>query len=239
MSLDDDNHASAHLRVAALSSMERDVHDPIIDMGETALADDVGGGSHSCFDDDEDSFCAAEDDCAPDTDFLNAILEEYHPERVNLLDRSFPETLTKPKQEAISHERRLSRSLDEGSIRFGRNLKQEPEPDEKEKDNTKQTSDKPEEPATNGTTAMDVESPENTETPEQTSEKMEAEESEDTFSTAAQSPSRPQQSELQRPAMEQTADTTKKSFRSINAKNFWSKSFRRVARSMKRGTSEP
>eukprot|EP00339_Tiarina_fusa_P015504 CAMPEP_0117073602 /NCGR_PEP_ID=MMETSP0472-20121206/51830_1 /TAXON_ID=693140 ORGANISM="Tiarina fusus, Strain LIS" /NCGR_SAMPLE_ID=MMETSP0472 /ASSEMBLY_ACC=CAM_ASM_000603 /LENGTH=207 /DNA_ID=CAMNT_0004798231 /DNA_START=128 /DNA_END=751 /DNA_ORIENTATION=+ len=177
MSLDDDNHASGHQKLAGRLSMDREVHDQP-DLSETVLTDDVGESSHSAFDDDEDSFCAASDDCAPDKEFLDAILEEYHPERVNLLDQSFPEPLTKPKQEAVSHERRLTRSKEEGSIRFGRTLKMEPTSDEKEKENTKQTSDHPEEPATNGTTAMDVDSTENTETPEQTSENHEAEEAE-------------------------------------------------------------
>jgi hypothetical protein len=235
MSLDDDNHASSHQMIAAQSSMDREVHDQN-ELDDPALTEDVGESSHSAFDDDEDSFCAASDDCAPDKEFLDAILEEYHPERVNLLDQSFPETLTKPKQEAVSYQRRLSRSKDESSIRFGRTLKMESESYEKEKENDKQSSDDPEEPATNGTTALDIESPKNTETPDQSTERSELEEGEleDVFPAATASPIL-----LQRPSLEETTvPATKKSFRSINGKSFWSKPFRRVARSIKRGGSD-
>jgi hypothetical protein len=44
-----------------------------------------GGG-----DSDDDTFGEASDDCEPDQKYLDELLEEYHPERVNLLDHNIP-----------------------------------------------------------------------------------------------------------------------------------------------------
>jgi hypothetical protein len=42
---------------------------------------------------DDDSFGEATDSCQPDHEFLEQILEEYHPERINLLDPTVPESV--------------------------------------------------------------------------------------------------------------------------------------------------
>lgn len=45
------------------------------------------------FDTDDDSFGEASDDCMPDERYMEQLLEDYHPERINLLDSTVPESI--------------------------------------------------------------------------------------------------------------------------------------------------
>ena len=293
MNLDHDSHTSGHNRTKKLSrpSMDRELHDSL-GVGDDVDEEDDGVSSSAFDEDDEDSFGAASDDCEPDQNYLESVLEDYHPERVNLLDQSVPEPITTPKVEAVTQERRLSRSLHEGSIRYNimKNMEldassssssEDSDSNSKEKENKKlsPTSAAPATPARNGTatiaidkekenkiqsssasavglakpaatdetaintsdSADDGDDESTSAKPEQrtedSSEACTEGEGDDYFpAPAAVSPKRMmgERPGLQRPALEHGGSSTKKSFRSIGGKNFWSKPFRRVVKSMKR-----
>lgn len=100
MSLDDDNHASSHsTKMKVRRSMDIEFHDHLFDDLLDELHDldtdneEIQNSTNIAGERDDDSFGEASDSCQPDHEFLDQILEEYHPERINLLDPTVPESV--------------------------------------------------------------------------------------------------------------------------------------------------
>jgi hypothetical protein len=108
--LDEVNHRSSHTpcsKTRRRSTIDVEFHEhdepndasgksgsyetaPLTDDGE-AREEHWDNSSSSTPDSDEDSFCAASDDCEPDKDYMESILLDYHPDRLNLLELPPPE----------------------------------------------------------------------------------------------------------------------------------------------------
>jgi hypothetical protein len=108
--LDEVNHRSSHTpcsKTRRRSTIDVEFHEhdepkdasgttgsyetaPLTDDGE-AREDHWDNSSSSTPNSDEDSFCAASDDCEPDKDYMESILLDYHPDRLNLLELAPPE----------------------------------------------------------------------------------------------------------------------------------------------------
>lgn len=98
MSLDSGNHASSHT-LKGRKSMDTEIHDgfdsEFSDLGEAASRLSSQPDDDSDNDSEDDSFGEASDECQPDHQFLEQVLEECHPERLNLLDPTVPESVYK------------------------------------------------------------------------------------------------------------------------------------------------
>jgi hypothetical protein len=106
--LDEGNHASEHSKTFnTIKSMDREFHEHHLDteLETDPLTDDVNDDSNSSepVPEDDDSFGEASDSSVPDQKYLDQILEDYHPERLNLLDSRIPEPLSpkRPKTAAV------------------------------------------------------------------------------------------------------------------------------------------
>ncbi len=110
MNVDDDNHASNQsTKMKVRRSMDIEFHDHVfddlldelheLDMESEEYERALKSGGEA----DGDSFGEASDTCQPDHEFLDLILEEHHPERINLLDPTVPESvyMKKPKNSAL------------------------------------------------------------------------------------------------------------------------------------------
>lgn len=100
MSLDEDNHGSTQsTKMRVRRSMDIEFHDHLYDdmFDEIQEWDRQNNqeqkGRKQEGNVDDDSFGEATDTCQPDHEFLEQILEEYHPERINLLDPTVPESV--------------------------------------------------------------------------------------------------------------------------------------------------
>ena len=123
MSIDEESHAEKKSK--ARKSMDMEFHDHLGTDTEPLTEHADGSSSRQPLpydsDDDsdfEDSFCAASDDCEPDHTFLAEILEDEHPERLNLLETDVPPPRnsnhnTKP--ESAPEEKPVAESSDDES----------------------------------------------------------------------------------------------------------------------------
>jgi hypothetical protein len=228
MSIDEDNHASSHSKNNKMrESMDMEFHDHIESYTEPLTEDADESSSHlpvhdesDSFDDsDDDSFCAASDDCEPDHKFLAEILEDEHPERLNLLETNVPAPKNcsgpniAPKPESAPKlEDKLEKTVEESG---------EMDVDEDKKEPEKPESVKVAQEPENGIN-VDKGNP----------EEEEAEEETDTFPAPTSTPeiSRPQ---LRKGGLGDMGKSTKKSFRGVSS-TFFSRPFKGLARSFRR-----
>jgi hypothetical protein len=259
MSLDDGNHASSHgKQYKEQRSMDMEFHDHVEsdDEGTEPLTDSDlknsnGVSSHcqpgptkdndsddSSSDFSDDSFGEASDDCEPDQEFLDQILQEYHPERLNLLDRSIPEPLepgSAPQSARPSPGRLLknnaAKNLSVREAKEGDNLVVKDMLDSEDEDedsaavvagenlnlDSNMKEESPEKDKDEAAPGKPVEKDEEDED--------ETEEAADSFRTRGMPP--------RRNMLTSMGQSTKKSLRTING-SFWAKPFKGLAKSMRR-----
>lgn len=104
MTLEDNNTSSRHKKKTR-KGMDIDLHEHIGSDTEPLTEHNVDGSSshhlpvhNDSSDDSGDSFCDASDACEPDHRFLAEILEDEHPERLNLLESNRPMSPATPAQ---------------------------------------------------------------------------------------------------------------------------------------------
>lgn len=237
MSLDDDKHASSHKKkMKTRRSMDIEFHDHLDDALIDELEDlDVDSDSdgnrpkRNLDDDlDDDSFGEASDSCEPDHEFLDQILDECHPERINLLDPTVPE----------SYYNRQPRSREPTVVsNGGPHKKQENEESQRLGDNSmccrtvNESSCAENIDTGNGAHAK----PKRNILGENITEDSESNTEEENDDAFTKSPQRrgPQLSLDRTKMLGSMGKSTKKSLRAING-TFWSKPFKGLAQSMRR-----
>jgi hypothetical protein len=264
MSLDDGNHASSHgKQYKEQRSMDMEFHDhvesddegtePLTDPdlknsngvsshhqpGPGQTKDNDGNDSDSDFSD--DSFGEASDDCEPDQEFLDQILQEYHPERLNLLDRSIPEPLkpgSAPQLARPSPGRLLknnaAKNLNVKVAKEGDNLVVKNMTDSEDEDEDAaavvvgknlNSCKKEESPSPSPEKDKDEAAPAKPVEKDEEDEEDETEEAADSFRSRGMPP--------RRNMLTSMGQSTKKSLRTING-SFWAKPFKGLAKSIRR-----
>lgn len=264
MSLDDDFHASSHHSTGKMKtrrSMDIEFHDHLDDDLLEELEDLDDDSSHPrktrhAEDLDDDSFGEASDSMKPDQEYMEQILEECHPERLNLLEQTVPESvymkaprappplMRSPKQASLQQED----DTDKGYVPMVRSTKQksliqddDDEPETSEKPQSIEAKPASFKNAAESESSSDRPSPE----PEkqdvfsskatEESESNNEEETEDSFLKSPQKKG-PRLGVDRSKLLGSMGKSTKKSLRTING-TFWSKPFKGLAQSIRRNGS--
>eukprot|EP00934_Nitzschia_sp_Nitz4_P004961 Nitzschia sp. Nitz4//scaffold4_size323378//3576//4295//NITZ4_000602-RA/size323378-processed-gene-0.151-mRNA-1//-1//CDS//3329553225//4951//frame0 len=183
-------------------------------------------------DSDDDSFGEASDSCEPNADYMQQVLEEYHPERLNLLESSVPESVYMKKKTAVQTPKAANPPPPQALPSRQSEAKCPPPPPEELELTPKRI------------VVPDIDSQEeddeiNTEGSESIEgEIVENDEGEDTFVHSPVQHRRPglgdQRAKLM---MENKAGSTKKSLRTING-TFWAQPFKGLANNIPRSNSQ-
>jgi hypothetical protein len=238
MNLDDDSRVSSNKKkMKARRSIDIEFHDHLDDNLLDELENlDVSSSEReriSNLDDDlgDDSFGEASDSCEPDHEFLDQILLECHPERINLLDQTVPECVynQKPRSRSpsfVSRKDPPKRQEDERPQRLG---------DDSARISVQKTSSAKYIEASDDTSAGTKRGISLEQTTEDDSESNHEGETEDNFMASPQR--RAPKIGLDRTKMlGNMGKSTKKSLRTING-TFWSKPFKGLSQSIRRSGS--
>jgi hypothetical protein len=236
--IDDGNHASEHSKTfKTRKSMDRELHDhqceTDLDTGPlTNDANDDSSSSSVPVPEDDDSFGEASDSSVPDQKYLDQILEDYHPERLNLLDSRIPEPLSpnRPKTVASPPSKPMSTCKTEAAppklpLADKTTDETSPEKETETPDNAEKKEEKAMTPLDNVNGAAPADDVKKAEPAEENSEEAEAA---DSFVT---SPARPKPGLNEMWA--QMGSSTKKSFRKVSG-TFWSKPFKGLKKSIRK-----